>query len=252
MTKKLLQDYSLGWEYISAIFCYFQDCILKNSNSSHIAPKYIYRGISKRYFTESILLNEVINSFIENKAVILNGVDITDNLCDDYITTNEKFKKYAGSFPYNNSHEIVNGLPIDKLKRLKRAEILYKEIYTRLKQKIADRILELESENLCMGNIIQNIELLRDVNCWIENRLTQPEQVRSGASVRLRDVDKKYFSITDYLSYINNLIYDFKKINPEFKDYNELEILAEIQHRGGASCLVDFSKNFSNFLMVCN
>lgn len=245
--------YSVGWEYISAIFCYFQDYILRGNCKLHIAPKYIYRGISKRYFTESVLLNDIIKSYENNSSVILNEIDITDELYEDYLDAISKFEDYSKEHPYNNSHEIVNGMFMDELKLYKKSELLYLNIYKRLKQRIERLIKEQTDEFSCESNIINNLQLLRELNIWNENILTVPEQIRSGASVRLRDTDKKYFSITDYLSYINNLIYDFKKINPDFKDFSELEILAEIQHRGGASCLVDFSKNFLISLwFACN
>lgn len=46
-------DNTTGWEYISAIFSYFRDIAFLKERTSHIAPKYIYRGITRRYFTES-------------------------------------------------------------------------------------------------------------------------------------------------------------------------------------------------------
>lgn len=246
-------SYSSGWEYISAIFCYFQDKILKVNSKLHIAPKYIYRGISKRYFTESEMLNNIIKAFQNTVPYDLNGKDITVIYRTAYDAAIDEFKKYAKEHPYDNSHEIVNGLRLYKLKIQKKSEYFYGEIYKILKQKIDERIKEQKHDKSCNPNIVRNIQLLQELNNWDENTLTRPEQIRSGASVRLRDTDKKYFSITDYLSYINNLIYDFKKVNPEFRDYSELEILAEIQHRGGASCLVDFSKNFLISLwFACN
>lgn len=255
MSKRVMPrlSYSLGWEYISAIFCYFQDHILKENYDLHIAPKYIYRGISKRYFTESVTLRDIIKSFINEKSYILNNIDVTEEYRDEYLAAKHKFEKYSIEHPYDNSHEIVNGMLLDELKIQKKTEYFYENIYKLLKQRIEERITDQDADSQCEPNIIRNIQLLSDINSWTENILTRPEQIRSGASVRLRDTDKKYFSITDYLSYINNLIYDFKKVNPEFKDYNELEILAEIQHRGGASCLVDFSKNFLISLwFACN
>lgn len=244
---------SSGWEYISAIFCYFQDCILKKNSKLHVAPKYIYRGISKRYFTESGLLNDFITSFIDKKSFFVDEADITDDYRKEYKDAISKFEKYSLEHPYDNTHEIVNGKLLDELKLQKKSEFFYTIIYKRLKRRLEDYIDSQDSISSCDVNIVKNIQLLNELNNWHEHLLTKPEQVRSGASVRLRDTDKKYFSITDYLSYINNLIYDFKKINPEFKDYNELEILAEIQHRGGASCLVDFSKNFLISLwFACN
>lgn len=205
--------YSVGWEYISAIFCYFQDYILKGNCKLHIAPKYIYRGISKRYFTESVLLNDIIALYENNSSVILNEIDITDEFYEDYLDAISKFEDYSKEHPYNNSHEIVNGMFMDELKLYKKSEFLYLNIYKRLKQKIERLIKEQTDEFSCELNIINNLQLLRELNIWNENILTVPEQIRSGASVRLRDTDKKYFSITDYLSYINNLIYPLVELD---------------------------------------
>lgn len=248
-----LSLYSTGWEYVSAIFCYFQDYILKENSKLHIAPKYIYRGISKRYFTESLLLNDLICSFENKEGMVFNNVDVTDEFRVEYNDAKRMFENFSKEHPYDNSHEIVNGMILEELKIQKKTEFLYKNIYKRLKERLDQRYKHQESVSSSDVNIVDNIRLLKELNNWNETLLTRPEQVRSGASVRLRDTDKKYFSFTDYFAYINNLIYDFKKINPEFKDYNDLEVLAEIQHRGGASCLVDFSKNFLISLwFACN
>ena len=69
---------SLGWEYISAVFCYFRDLVSHKETNSHIAPKYIYRGITKRYFTESERLRKIWNDYSNNKRILFDGKDITD------------------------------------------------------------------------------------------------------------------------------------------------------------------------------
>lgn len=235
---------SLGWEYISAVFCYFRDLVSHKETNSHIAPKYIYRGITKRYFTESERLRKIWNDYSNNKRILFDGKDITDDINEDINDVVNQFKSNAKSKPYNNCLKPSNGLKLKEIKEVDASELLYSDIYKKLKDKISTELKKISKEGLCVKNIEANVEILEQIHSWTENKLTQPEQIRSGASVRLRDFDKKYLTISDYLSYINNLIFDFKKVNPDFRGYSDLEILAEIQHRGGASCLVDFSKNF--------
>ena len=52
-------------------------------------------------------------------------------------------------------------------------------------------------------------------------------------------------SYIDYINYLKNIINDLKTRFPNvYKNRSDLEILADFQHKGGASCLVDFSNNF--------
>jgi len=78
------------------------------------------------------------------------------------------------------------------------------------------------------------------------NELLMPDEIRSGASIRLRSALKKEekLSVASYLHYIRSLISDIKATYPSFSKMSDLDVLAEIQHKGGASCLVDFSTNF--------
>lgn len=237
-------DNTTGWEYISAIFSYFRDIAFLKERTSHIAPKYIYRGITRRYFTESECIRNILKEYKEKKCVTFNNVDITNELREDCIATLSKFKENAKHKPYNDFLKPNNGLTLEERKERDESEILYYKLYKKLKDKIEKEIEDVDKANCCSKNIESYIKVLETINQWTENKLTQPEQIRSGASVRLRDVDKKYLTVSDYLSYINNLIFNFRKANTNFREYSELEILAEIQHRGGASCLVDFSKNF--------
>lgn len=168
----------------------FPGLLLKENYNSHIAPKYIYRGISKRYFTESVTLNDIIESFDDKKSYIFNEIDITEVYCNEYLTAKDKFEQYSKEHPYNNSHEIVNGMHLDELKIQKKTEYFYENIYKRLKQRF-EELIKGNDENLpCEQNILRNIQLLKELNNWFENTLTKSEQIRSGASVRLRDTDK--------------------------------------------------------------
>lgn len=86
--------------------------------------------------------------------------------------------------------------------------------------------------------------------------LVKNDCIRSGLSVKLYKSSKEkgeaYSNLTErgyikvnYLNSLENMIMKVKKNYPE--QYNDsltdLDILADIQHNGGATCLVDFSKN---------
>ena len=75
-------------------------------------------------------------------------------------------------------------------------------------------------------------------------KYTVPEYIKSGAAIRMQNLKNR--SHIDYINYIKNLIDDAKYRFSEYaaENYSDIEILADIQHKGGASCLVDFSNNF--------
>lgn len=73
-------------------------------------------------------------------------------------------------------------------------------------------------------------------------------EIRSGLSIKLRndaiERGEKNFSRIHYINYLEKLIRNARKHYPvETKKKDDLSILAEIQHNGGATCLVDFSKS---------
>lgn len=72
--------------------------------------------------------------------------------------------------------------------------------------------------------------------------------VRCGLSVRLRQNEKGHSTATvnraEYINYLLRLIQEARKSYPaKYSSLTDLEVLADIQHNGGATCLVDFSKN---------
>lgn len=80
------------------------------------------------------------------------------------------------------------------------------------------------------------------------------DQIRSGLAVRLeKSHNEKQYSKADYISSLWELINTAKKKFPEkYKDATHLDILADLQHNGAATCLVDFSKNVLTALwFVC-
>lgn len=72
--------------------------------------------------------------------------------------------------------------------------------------------------------------------------------VRSGLSVRLRQnkksSSKETINRAEYINYLLRLIQEARRSYPlKYSSLTDLEVLADIQHNGGATCLVDFSKN---------
>lgn len=93
--------------------------------------------------------------------------------------------------------------------------------------------------------------IFRGVTCEYDGPI-----IKSGSSVRLSmNYDSKEtsmritqktpkYSYADYINYNKNLISDARKNFPDvYSKLSDLEVLADIQHKGGATCLVDFSKN---------
>lgn len=69
--------------------------------------------------------------------------------------------------------------------------------------------------------------------------------IRSGAAIRIERKYGKEYTFIDYINYHKMLIDEAKKKFPDnCKGKSDLDILAELQHNGSATCLVDFSFNF--------
>lgn len=73
--------------------------------------------------------------------------------------------------------------------------------------------------------------------------LLSPQYLRSGAGVRLNNKDFPHRQ-QDYMWYIRNLITEAQRLYPKEVKDKELDILADLQHMGAATCLLDFSRNF--------
>lgn len=229
-------DYFEGWKYISAIFNALEEKS-KARMGSHIAPRYIFRGIAKRFFTESEKICELRDRIIMQAS---NGKDKTKKL-----VTNNNLIFYVNSLKENkstlfefSSKQAKTAVDANELK----PEHIYDVLYKNMVSLINKGLIEGESESIGANNTSQSL-LQAIENHPIYNYIC-PEQIRSGASIRLRDTEMDYSTISDYISYTKGLVSGFKSTNTTYKNYDELEILAEIQHRGGGSCLVDFSNNF--------
>lgn len=83
--------------------------------------------------------------------------------------------------------------------------------------------------------------------------------IDSSLSIRIKeshlfDNDNEAFIKADYINRLVSILGEARKNCPErYKNFSDLQILADIQHHGGATCLVDFSKNILTSLwFACN
>lgn len=74
------------------------------------------------------------------------------------------------------------------------------------------------------------------------NNNTDSHIIQSGLNVRLEQSLGKY-SEEDYTNELKSLIKTARKRFPQIYQSCDLNVLADIQHNGGATCLIDFSKN---------
>lgn len=100
-----------GWEYISAIFQRMIDLLKENENL--IEPQLIYRGITRRYFSSSNSITELLNK--EPDFIINNTHRRTEK--DD---SHEAYKILYNKFYQRYKDEIKKGNPssTDVLKQL--------------------------------------------------------------------------------------------------------------------------------------
>ena len=121
------------------------------------------------------------------------------------------------------------------------------------------------------GNVINGLIFIRKILCDLEEELAKQgnsntrfiyrgvselhddsECIRSGAAVRLSSFNTD-FTYSDYISYVKGLILEVRQKYPQrYQDLKDLEVLADLQHNGAATCLVDFSKNlFVSLWFAC-
>lgn len=174
-----------GLNYINAILRLVEESSRTNLKEQIISPKFIYRGITKRYVKTSQLYNQ-----------------------------DEELLKEKHLWSDKNHGEV------------------YKNIQNQILHDIGNTKLDAYKKLL---NLYNGEHILY--------KYLKPEIIRSGASIRLRSEDNTCLTPANYIHYIKNIINEVKQSYPNYKQVSDLEILAEIQHKGGASCLVDFSNN---------
>jgi len=197
-----------GLDYIFTILRYIQD---KSKILPFSAPKLIYRGITQRVFTSSPALSDAVTNKKLAKQIL---IDLGYESEDD-----------------NRPIRPLNEKP-DNLKSW----------YKLISDSVRTRI------NSNVGNYVSLRDNYKFLKSLVEDSkyyfsYLSPSYLRSGAAVRLNDQMTSHRHV-DYLWYLRNLISEVKRLYPDYdKTTNDLDVLAEIQHMGGATCLVDFSRN---------
>ena len=135
---------SLGWEYISAVFCYFRDLVSHKETNSHIAPKYIYRGITKRYFTESERLRKIWNDYSNNKRILFDGKDITDDINEDI-------------------NEIISDLKIETLLKERLASIIFGDMPINKKRIAVKKLKKAGLNDIFIKMFIKLLEYIEEI-----------------------------------------------------------------------------------------
>ena len=100
-------------------------------------------------------------------------------------------------------------------------------------------------------NIIDALKV-KDKNIPLEDELdyVKKDLIKSSLAVRLRDtsdaiVENRAYIRAHYVDALETMIKKAKNMYPNkyTAEMSDLDVLADIQHYGGATCLVDFSKN---------
>lgn len=243
MNTNNISDSSKGWDYICALFYFYQNRVMRKNRNSHIYPRYIYRGISRRHFTDSACIEDIWGKYREMKESGINDKSISKSVLSCIKNGEKDATLEMEKYEYDITQMGENKDSINRFKLY----YIKRNIYFRIYSKLLEDINKATSKSYFHEDSHQVVSYVKILERFIKNGyyvLTEPEHIRSGASIRLGGKDGKYCSTSDYISYITTLIADFKNMNPKYQGYKDLEILAEIQHKGGASCLVDFSNNF--------
>lgn len=202
----------IGWSYVKALFDCLQEMSEKVKANQMVTPRYIFRGITQRHFTSSPVITKYLDENPQEMNELLNNKDLNN------VEFRKKDKKKAQKRFYLEKHK--------QMLRLICAQTFHDK----------DKALDL----------LRDIVGLKDYKNNEKNKLFElikPRYIRSGAAVRLyHQFNRTQY---DYVAYIKNLIAETKSRYPiEYEDYSDLELLAELQHKGAATCLVDFSTNF--------
>jgi len=201
-------ELGIGLSYITALIKVFNHL----SSSSITNPKYIFRSVTQRIFTSSSAL------FAEIEKLKNNGKS-------DYPICNELYKNH--------------GSKLQKLEDKRAIKKLYDLLSRLVKDLINNDIIHANGDSDLYAKYI--ISLIDDKKYLFE--LLSPQYLRSGAGVRLNNYDSAHRQ-QDYLWYLRNLITEAQRLYPKEVKDKELDMLADLQHMGAATCLLDFSRNF--------
>ena len=176
----------------------------EQTKNTIIAPRYIFRGITQRHFTSSSYIQERLS----NDRKLLKKY--WDELLRKHKSTMDQYMEPTPKIQFKYYKELCHIIKNDLSDKAK------KHPHSFLRTMLSDR--------------------LEDYQC------VHPEYIRSSAAVRMNGM--RYRTQNDYIYYLKDMIAEMQRRYPHYRTKTDLEILAEIQHKGGASCLVDFSTNF--------
>ncbi len=189
------KSFTEGWRYINTIFDFLSK--VENENNSIFVPHYLFRGINKRFFSRSPII-------------------------ENYLGYSEK-----------------NGFLDDKEKR--KVVRKYNELYNKALKEWNTSLNRKENPLEALEAISKVLNGEEIINCPIV-----PEYIKSGEAVRLQTSYTSNTHHIDYVNYIKHMLNDVKNRFPQYVEgkFSDIEIIADLQHKGAASCLVDFSTNF--------
>lgn len=204
-------DIFIGWSYVKALFDCLQEMSEKVKTNQIVTPRYIFRGITQRHFTSS----SVITKYLDENPQEMNRL----------------------------LHKDLNNIKFQEKDKKKAQEKFYKEKHNQMLRHVCGKTYHDKSKAL---ELLREIVGLSDRENNEKNELFElikPRYIRSGAAVRLyHQLNRTQY---DYVAYLKNLIAETKSRYPvEYGTFSDLELLAELQHKGAATCLVDFSTNF--------
>ena len=201
-----------GWRYVNTLLDYMFDEAKKRRENHVVAPRYIFRGVTQRFFTSSKSIQEYLK---KNPGEIVSLI-----------------RCKANHFKYNLTEKDIEELGATAWVKAQRN--YYRKVYGEFKKELS--VWQNDSQ-------LSPKDTLHSIVSHPNYQYIIPQYIRSGAAVRLFKQQNR--TQNDYISYIRNLIAETKSRFPlDYSTYSDLEILADIQHKGGASCLVDFSTNF--------
>lgn len=181
-----------GWQYINALFNYLYKEAQIYRTGHLVAPRFVFRGITQRHFTSSYKIKNFLKG---NRSEF------------------EKQKEYVE----NKERRTIEDNPVSEIDWLK----IQKSFYTESKHSLNAYITNLFETDTIPDILLQKI---------VEHESYQyiaPLYIRSGAAVRLYCQQNR--TQNDYVNYLRNLISESKSRYPEaYKDYSDLEILADI------------------------
>lgn len=202
-----------GWRYINALFQGLWAPYNEYNKGRLVSPRFVFRGVTQRHFTSS----EVIRKYLLDNQDVLN-----------YYIEKLESKKAKNPQKYSES---------SKLNWKTIIEWCYNDDCRTIREGIKE-LTQRYPDN--PEQIINEITRGRYADVFLR---VKPQFIRSGAAVRL--YNQRNRTQNDYVCYLRNLILEMKSRYPvQYSNYSDLELLADIQHKGGASCLVDFSTNF--------